>query len=137
MSRAAVVALVAACASAAQAAQAARPQLDLRCESHGSGPLLDCVLLLRDAAGAPIRDATVTLGAAMPSMPMAHSIKPAAAAPTAVPGEYRARLELEMAGIWALQVDLARPRERLVRTLEVADCAKGRRCAARPARMQP
>jgi hypothetical protein len=121
---------------AAATAATPRPQADLRCEAHGTGPLLDCTVRLRDgASGAPLQGAQLTLGATMPSMPMAHSVKPMPAAPTGTPGEYRATLELEMLGIWAVQIDIATPvRDRIVRPLRVEDCPDGRRCPVPPAR---
>lgn len=121
--------------SAAAAAQApARPATELRCESHGDGPLLDCTVKLRAASGAPLDGARVTLGANMPSMPMAHSVKPIPARPTGQPGEYRGTLALEMLGVWAVQVDIAGPaRDRVVRPLAVVDCQAPARCPAGPA----
>ena len=51
----------------------------------------------------------------MPSMPMAHNVKPVKAKPTSKPGEYQARLELEMPGEWAVKLRLAGPvRDQLV-----------------------
>ena len=113
---------------AATVAAAPRPQVDLQCEAFGSGPQLECTVRLR-LSGAPLAGAQVTLGAAMPSMPMAHSVKPVAAVPTGQPGEYRGRLELQMNGVWALQVDVAGPlRDRVVRPLRIDDCDGDRRC---------
>ena len=86
---------------------------------------------LRGADGAPLQGARVTLGATMPSMPMAHSVAPAVAAPTGQPGEYRGLLQLEMPGVWAVQVDVAGPlRDRAVRPLMVDACAAQQRCPA-------
>ena len=114
--------------AAAGAAAAPRPQVDLQCEAFGMGPQLECTVRLR-ASGAPLVGAQVTLGASMPSMPMAHTVKPAAAAPTGQPGEYRGRLELQMTGVWAVQVDVAGPvRDRVVRPLRIDDCEDDRRC---------
>ena len=114
------------------AAAAPRPQVDLQCEAFGMGPQLECTVRLR-ASGAPLVGAQVTLGASMPSMPMAHTVKPAAAAPTGQPGEYRGRLELQMNGVWAVQVDVAGPlRDRVVRSLRIDDCEGDRRCPVPP-----
>ena len=120
--------LLAACAPAAAAE---RLQLALRCDSFGSGPSLDCTLRLADAAGRPVRGATVTLAAHMPSMPLAHRVRPARARASAEAGVYQARLELEMPGLWALDIEVAATRrERLLRRLHVEPCAAGRRCRA-------
>jgi hypothetical protein len=51
----------------------------------------------------------------MPSMPLAHTVKPVRAQATKTPGEYRARLELEMTGEWAVKLRLAGPvRDQLI-----------------------
>ena len=117
------------------AAQSRRPQVDLACEAHGMGPLLDCTVRLRASDGRPLTGATVTLGATMPSMPMAHTVKPVRALPTAAPGEYRGQLTLEMSGAWAIEIDLAGPvRDRVVRVLMAEECEGDGRCPAPPAR---
>ena len=109
---------------------ALRPVVDLQCVAHGSGPQLDCTARVT-TDGAPLNAAQLTLGASMPSMPMAHSVKPVPALPTGKPGEYRATLQLEMSGDWAVQLDLAGPpRERIVRVLRVDDCPGDQRCPA-------
>jgi hypothetical protein len=110
-------------------AAAQRPSIDLQCVALGAAPQLECTVRLRAADGQPLSGATVTLAAAMPSMPMAHSVAPAVAAPTATPGEYRGRLALEMSGAWAVQVDVAGPvRDRVARTLQIDPCDGDRRC---------
>lgn len=51
----------------------------------------------------------------MRSMPMAHNVKPVTAKATGTPGEYHARLTLEMYGDWALQLKIGGPiRDQLV-----------------------
>ncbi len=115
-------------ASTSSAVAALRPVVDLQCVAHGSGPLLDCTARV-SVSGAPLGAAKLTLGASMPSMPMAHTVKPVAAMPTGRPGEYRGTLQLEMNGDWAVQIDLAGPpRERIVRVLRVDDCPGDQRC---------
>ena len=129
--------LVASLAMQAQpaAAQAARVKVDVRCDAVAIGPTLDCVVQLAAGDGKPLAGAQVTLGALMPSMPMAHRVKPTVAAPTGRPGEYRGTLALEMSGVWALQVDIAGPlRDRAVVRLQAEECADGvKRCAVRTA----
>lgn len=117
---------------------APRPAVDLQCVAFGMGPQLECTVRLRGAGGAPLTGAAVTLGATMPSMPMAHRVAPAAAAPTGVPGEYRGRLALEMSGAWAVQVDIAGPlRDRVARTLLIEECEGERRCPVAPVSAAP
>lgn len=119
--------------AALPAAATPRPEVDLQCVVFGMGPQLECTVRLR-AGGAPLAGAQVTLGASMPSMPMAHTVQPAAATPTGRPGEYRGRLALEMNGVWAVQIDVAGPaRDRVVRPLRIDDCEGERRCPAPPA----
>ena len=116
------------------ARSAPRPEVDLQCVAHGSGPLLECTARVA-VSGAPLNAAKLTLGASMPSMPMAHTVQPVPAMPTGQPGEYRATLQLEMNGDWAVQIDLAGPpRERIVRVLRVAECPGAQRCKVAPAR---
>jgi hypothetical protein len=58
----------------------------------------------------------------MPSMPMAHNVKPVKAAPGSAPGEYTARIELEMFGEWALKLDVRKPvRDRIVRKFDARE----------------
>ncbi len=117
------------------AAQTRRPQLDLHCQAHGMGPKLDCRVRLRGADGTPLTGASVTLGASMPSMPMAHSVRPVRAAAGDAPGEYRGQLALEMSGVWAIEIDVTGPvRDRVVRVLMAEECAGEGRCPAPPAR---
>ena len=120
--------------AATAAAQTARAKVALRCDAVASGPTLDCVVQLAASDGQPLNSAQVMLGAQMPSMPMAHRVKPSVAAPTGRPGEYRGTLELEMSGVWALQVDISGPlRDRAVVRLQAEECADGqKRCAQRP-----
>jgi len=113
----------------------ARAQLELQCVSYGTGPMLECVVDLKRRDGAPLEGATVTLGGLMPSMPMAHTIRPVKAAATGRPGQYKATLELEMLGMWTVDVDIAGPvRDKRSRNLVVHECEGNARCPATPAR---
>lgn len=124
---------------AAATAQSARADVGLRCEVVGIGPTLDCVVTLATRAGVPVSAAEVRLGATMPSMPMAHAVQPARAAPTGRPGEYRGTLALEMSGVWAVQVDVAGPlRDRRVHRLRAEECPDTTpRCPAAAATGRP
>jgi hypothetical protein len=60
----------------------------------------------------------VRVGADMPSMPMAHNVRPVQAAAGQEAGTYRARLTLEMHGDWALRIDVTRPvRDRIIKLM--------------------
>ncbi len=99
---------------AAVPAHAQRAQAELECKSTGEDFVYDCTVRLAQA-GKPLTGARVTLGADMPSMPMAHNVRPSKAVPGGKPGEYRARLDLEMLGEWAVKIRLDGPvRDQLV-----------------------
>lgn len=97
-----------------EAVLAQRTQASLECRHTGKDFTYDCTIKInRD--GEPLSGAQVTVGADMPSMPLAHTVKPVRAQATKTPGEYRARLELEMTGEWAVKLRLAGPvRDQLV-----------------------
>ena len=96
------------------AALAQKTNAQLDCAYTGKDLIYDCRIKL-ERAGEPLTGAQVTIGADMPSMPLAHTVKPARAQATKTPGEYRARLELEMTGEWAVKLRLAGPvRDQLV-----------------------
>ena len=59
--------------------------------------------------GRPLTGVDVTLDADMPSMPKAHNTAPVKAMPGRTSGEYRAQLDLEMLGEWAVRLRLAGP----------------------------
>ncbi len=102
------VILVATLLLAAAPAFAQRVQADLDCRPAKGLMTYDCVIRL-SRGGKPLKGAQVSVGADMPSMPMAHNVKPVKASPGGKPGEYRARLELEMSGEWAVKLRLSGP----------------------------
>ena len=67
--------------------QPARARVDLRCEANGLGPRIDCLVRLQRLDGTPMEGAALTLGASMPSMPLAHSVPRVAARPSGKTGE--------------------------------------------------
>jgi hypothetical protein len=94
-------------------------QADVTCQPAAEKLQYDCTIKLTDArTNEPLAGIDVMVGAAMPSMPMAHHVRPVKATATAEPGSYQASLQLEMYGDWALQLDLAgRVRDRVVKVL--------------------
>ena len=115
--------------------QPARARVDLRCEARGLGPRIDCLVRLQRPDGSPMEGAALTLGASMPSMPLAHSVPRVAARPSSKAGEYAVSLELEMSGVWALEIDLSAPvRERIVRVVRAQECEKTDPCPVPDAR---
>jgi hypothetical protein len=90
------------------------PKAELACKSTGTDFVYDCTIRL-SRGGKPLQGARVTMSADMPSMPMAHIVKPVRAQAGQGPGEYRAKLDLEMLGVWAVKLRLAGPvRDQLV-----------------------
>jgi len=99
----------------------------LDCKFTGKDFIYDCVIRLNP----PAPGVQITVGADMPSMPMAHNVKPVKAQPAKTPGEYRARLDLEMAGEWAVKLRLSGPvRDQLVLHYEFDE--RGARPVRRP-----
>jgi hypothetical protein len=106
-----------ACAPGAKAAE--RAKAEVACAPTAAPLAYDCTIKLADTrSDKPITGVEVTLGADMPSMPMAHNVRPAKTIAGPEPGVYRARLQLEMHGDWALRIDLSgRIRDRIVKTM--------------------
>jgi hypothetical protein len=88
---------------------------DVSCKRIGQTMEYDCLLMLKGKlSGHPIQGAGIVVGADMPSMPMAHNIKPVKAEATGKTGEYKFRIALDMHGEWALKIRLAKPRQDLI-----------------------
>jgi len=117
MKRLKCVGLVLGVALALACEAAERAKAEVECAPAGRALTYQCLIRLTDArTGAPLTGARLTVGADMPSMPMAHAVKPVAATPAGEPGLYRVRIELKMTGEWALQLKLSAPfRDRIVR----------------------
>jgi hypothetical protein len=96
---------------------AQRTEADLKCRHSAKDYIYDCVIRL-SRGGEPLAGAQVSVGADMPSMPMAHNIKPVKARPAKNPGEYEARLDLEMPGEWAVKLRISGPvRDQVVKKM--------------------
>lgn len=93
---------------AAFPALAQKVQAGLDCKPTKTDFIFDCVIKLT-RGGQPLPGAAVTVGADMPSMPMAHNLKPVKATAGKLPGEYGALLDLEMLGEWAVKLRLGGP----------------------------
>jgi len=87
---------------------AQKVQGELSCKPTKTDYVYDCMIKL-SRAGQPLPGAAITIGADMPSMPMAHNVKPVKAEAGKAPGEYEAMLDLEMLGEWAVKLRLAGP----------------------------
>ena len=93
---------------AAPAALAQRAQAELHCKATKTDFIYHCTIKLM-RGGQPLPGADITVGADMPSMPMAHNVKPVKARAGKAPGEYEATLDLEMLGEWAVKLRLRGP----------------------------
>ncbi len=109
--------------SAASAGERAKADLD--CKATDEKLVYDCTIMLMNRNnGDPIPGAKIVIKADMPSMPMAHNAPPVTAIATGKPGNYHARLKLEMHGEWALTIDISGPlRDRLVKKLQLGEMA--------------
>ncbi len=86
------------------------PTVQVSCVPEASPLSQRCSVTIIDRrTGRPVNGATVTLAADMPSMPLAHSVRPATASAGIAPGTYHGTLELEMAGRWVVTVRIAGP----------------------------
>jgi len=101
-------------------AAAERAVADVVCENTGIQFEYDChIVLTGKKTGKPIEGAEFEVSAEMPSMAMAHNVKPAVAKPGGQPGAYRVRIQLEMYGEWVLKLDLKKPmRDRLIHKMQ-------------------
>jgi hypothetical protein len=96
--------------AAPTAALAQRLDAEVDCKPTQHDLVYDCRFVLKEVkSGRLVSGALLSIGADMPSMPMAHNVKPVRAAPGAAPGEYTARIELEMFGDWALKLNVRGP----------------------------
>ena len=89
---------------------AQRLDAEVDCKPTKRDLVYDCRFVLKEVkSGRLVSGVLLSIGADMPSMPMAHNVKPVRAAPGAAPGEYTARIELEMFGDWALKLNVRGP----------------------------
>jgi hypothetical protein len=96
-----------------------KARAEVSCSAAAKPLEYDCTIKLSDSrSGEALTGIEVTVGADMPSMPMAHNLKPAKAMPGNEPGTYRAHIKLEMHGDWVVKLDLAGPvRDRIVKSM--------------------
>jgi hypothetical protein len=85
---------------------AQRAHGELACKPTKTDFIYDCTIRLQ-RGGQPLPGVNIMVGADMPSMPMAHNVKPVKAKPGKSPGEYEAQLDLEMLGEWAVKLRLS------------------------------
>ena len=115
-----LLALSAMLAASGPALAGERVAADVSCSPAAEKLTYDCTIMLKGKkSGEPVEGAEVVVKADMPSMPLAHNVRPVEAAPGSMPGHYTATLELEMLGEWALTLDVSGPtRDRIVKKLD-------------------
>jgi hypothetical protein len=103
-----VVGAAAICLAGTAVAANVRAKADVTCRPASDKLVYDCLIKLTNSrTGEPLTGIMLTVGADMPSMPMAHNVRPVKATPGHAAGEYHIRIALEMHGDWALQLDLS------------------------------
>jgi hypothetical protein len=114
----AAVAMVAVCAPTSAHAQV-RVKADVSCTPTSEDLQYDCIITLANSrTNQPLPGLALTVAADMPSMPGMHNVPPVSAAEDQDKGRYRARIELEMHGVWALRLDVSGVvRDRVIKTL--------------------
>ena len=97
------------------AVAAERVMANVTCKESKTKFGFDCrITLMGRKSHKPIQDAKINIKADMPSMPMAHNVRPVTAKATGTPGLYHARLHLEMYGEWALKLAVTGPTRDIV-----------------------
>ena len=96
------------------------------CQATGEKLVYDCMITLTDkTTGAPVLDGEFSVSADMPSMAGIHNVEPVSAHHHHM-GMYRARIELEMYGEWALIMDFTLPkRDRVVTKVTITKTGGG------------
>ena len=98
--------------SASGWAAGVKAKAEVSCAATAKPLEYDCTIKLSDArSGAALTGVEVTVGADMPSMPMAHNVKPVKAMPGSEPGTYRAQHQAGDARRLGRQGRSRRPRQ--------------------------
>ena len=97
-----------------------RAAVKIECKETETSRVFECLLHLSGKKNRNAIDgAKVTVKADMPTMPGAHNIPAATAAPAGKPGAYSFRMHLDMYGIWAVKVTVTGPlRDIVVQKIE-------------------
>ncbi len=108
---------------------AERAKAQVVCAPTDKKLVYECeIMLMGRKSGDPLEGAKLVVGADMPSMPLAHNVRPVPASPGGKPGMYRATIELEMHGEWALRLDIAGPtRDRLIHKMHFGATSSSRK----------
>ena len=101
-----------------------RPMVNLECKPTDEKLVFDCTFeVMGKKSHEPIEDAAFKVNADMPTMPLAHNVRPVRPEPVAgKPGSYQGRLELEMLGEWAIKMTFDEPvRDIVIQKLTFSD----------------
>lgn len=110
-------------AAATPAHAADRAKVAMSCTAADASFAYECSLEVTNArTGAPIENAKIVLGADMPSMPMVHNVPPFEFKPGDKPGQYKAKIQLDMHGAWAIRLRITGPmRDEVVNVYEFGE----------------
>ncbi|MGI9408987.1 MAG: FixH family protein [Hyphomicrobiaceae bacterium] len=87
-----------------------RPKVDVDCKPTEQKLVYACTFSVKGRkSGKAIDAADFNVSADMPSMPMAHNVRPIVPERAKAPGTYNGKLHLEMAGEWALKMTFKKP----------------------------
>ena len=88
-----------------------RPMVDVACKPTDEKLVFHCTFeVTGKKSHEPVEGAAFKVNADMPTMPMAHNVKPMRPEPVAgKPGSYAGLLELEMLGEWAIRMTFDAP----------------------------
>jgi hypothetical protein len=111
-----------------------RAKTAMSCTATEADFAYDCTLEVTNArTGAPIEGAKIVLGADMPSMPMVHNVAPVEFEPGGKPGHYKAKIQLDMRGAWAVRLRITGPlRDEVVNVYEFGEAGAALRGQASP-----
>ena len=97
-----------------------RPMVNVDCEPTGEKLVFHCMFeVMGKKSQEPVEGAAFKVNADMPTMPLAHNVRPIHPEPVdGKPGSYEGRLELEMLGEWTLKITFDKPvRDIVIRKL--------------------
>ena len=126
LSRIRLLASLLALAPALALAGGERPMVKVGCEPTDEKLVFHCTFdIMGRKSHQPVEGAAFKVNADMPTMPLAHNVRPIRPEPVAgKPGSYEGRLELEMLGEWAIKMTFDKPvRDIVIEKLTFGDKA--------------
>lgn len=88
-----------------------RPMVKVDCEPTDEKLVFHCMFeVMGRKSHEPVEGAAFKVNADMPTMPLAHNVRPIRPEPVdGKPGSYEGRIELEMLGEWAIKMTFDKP----------------------------